>query len=202
MGHHAMIGILPKKNNEVKTEDVLVDGHSGNYEIFSFLSERSYKQVDDLDEISEILSEFKLFYLPKGFLELTPEEMTSLKINSTFLAADEQIQYLKSMDDISAINDLTAIKLSYDNETQGSNKIVYSDEYRNNENWSDINTLENALLKIKLITYGQLKRAIKNNMNEAYYYFRYEHVNFLNDSLRTLKRFNKVDQAALIFYPE
>jgi hypothetical protein len=202
MGHHAMIGILPKKNNEVKTEDVLVDGHSGNYEIFPFLSERSYKQVNDLDQILEILSESKLFYLPQGSLELTQEEMTSLKINLTFLAADEQIQYLKSIDDISAINDLSAIKLSYDNETKGPSKIVYSDEYRNNENWSDINTLESALLKIKLISYGQLKRSIKNNIDEAYYYFRYEHVNFLHYSLRTLERFNKADQAALIFYTE
>ena len=185
-----VIGIFTKKNNNIFNQTPLYAEEESYYSLANiFLDSNTY--------INKILESSTLEEGRKNLLKLTDKELSSLIYNNVQDFADDEIEYRNSSKEQLPEN-FRAIKMKYDPE---KGEVIYSDEYESLENWSEVNTIIDALYKVKEVLFEDLKKAIQNGENTDYRKYSFDNIQILLITIKTLKKTNGIDEVALIYAP-
>ena len=187
-----IFGIILKNNEDVKTEKI----------IYAPFPDENYFITELLPPIdgysSSILNSSELSDSNKEWFKLSTGEINALIYNDTYGSADETIRYNKSINEPFSPY-FKAIKLINNSDT---NKINYSDEFKEFENWVEPKTMKSALYKLTTILYEQLKQQIKNQTDESNVKTGFDNLMYLYNAIDILSKMVKFDKIALISYQD
>lgn len=185
-----IFGIYAKKEEDLISELPLKTEEESLYSLANI-----FKSANEY--INRILKDADLEQERKDWLQLNEEEELALKYNNIQDFADEEIEYKESMNQ-PLEKDFYAIGMAYNSDI---GEIVYSDEYKKYENWSETAVLSEAMIKIKEVLFEDVKITIESKNDSEYIKRAYDNINVLIGIVKTLKSLKKVDKVALVYGP-